>query len=111
MVQLSVLDYGNTLIKLKKEDMPKLQKVEEKIELQITQKIPYAEVKGLEKFFKDVRKIYDKEAFAFILYHPEKEEFKIYIPHQKATASGVHTEEYVTEKDGFIPCGSAHSHP
>jgi len=63
------------------------------------------------KFFKKVKSFYNKEALAILLFNPDKEEFKILIPHQNATCVGVDSDEIIKERDGFKPMGSIHSHP
>ena len=100
----------STLIK-KEPDELRLDAVKEKIELNLKKRIPFADVIRIESFCRSVKLLYDSEALIIPMFHPVKEEFRFFIPHQTACAAFVRSDEPIVEQDGFIPIGTIHSHP
>jgi proteasome lid subunit RPN8/RPN11 len=88
----------------------RLSSLKENIELRIKKKIPYGDVKRIEALACAVEQRYKKEILIIPMFHPGKENYRFFIPHQTAAAAYVRSEEPILEQDGYVPIGSIHSH-
>lgn len=100
----------SALLRVPEEEINCLEKLEEKIELHLPMKIPYGDVKRIEKFLKKIAEIYGTEGLIIPQFHPEKQIYKFFVPHQTAGPGFVTSEEPIIERDGFFPIGTIHSH-
>jgi hypothetical protein len=84
--------------------------LKEKIGLHLPDKVPYVEVKKAEYFFRILKTLYEREGFISVQYNFDLRKYRLYVPHQRASAGHVCPEEPLIETNGFRPIMTMHSH-